>query len=561
MQEAVPMKSPFKTRRRRGSAIAFSAVLALVLVLLGIGFFFLSMYMGAQNETKNATDAGALNVGREVLDGDTVTVTIAGNPQEEFFRDVTDVKIPVGNVGDGKVTLTNINRVWAKALMVAINADAAHSAAGADASSSVESAFDGAQSLSDKLANKLTAEANLHTYFEDYSTKNSTRMIGTDTKVVTMPGSQSWQTSLMDRKKESNIEFNPADLPIGYSVPDEYSTATTRSPAPSGAAGKQYLTGYFPLKISGQTFWTVPFQYDGKPRLVSRTLFEAEQKPPHELGAPWDKPVPNAFSVGGVVATKPGVAGEKAVSWVQTNPRKTFPFQFPNGFIKVVLKQHTLQWTLAGVDMDSTTYAPFPIDEKESGNGIPYVLAPICATVSGTAEMASEYVPPTLNSAINYNTPPYLPGSSINQPMKFLLQRCKEMVPTCTIGDLVDALDSCPTLPSDGEQKFYIYPRNGKIVATPSAIVPPLLGCDQDAEPEGDEEWSESNSHWIPNFFMEHSTCNGSPLPDFPVPIKTKVSRSWKPGTGYKKGCLGELTIGHDSTANVLPIICSCPII
>ncbi|MFN8553329.1 MAG: hypothetical protein U0103_17785 [Candidatus Obscuribacterales bacterium] len=551
------MPSP---RRRKGSAIAFSAVLALVLVVLGIGFFLLSMYMGAQNETKNATDAGALNVGKQVLNDNLVTVTIGGTAQEEFFRDVTNITIPVGNVGDGKVNLTNINRIWAKALMVAINADAAGSAAGS-AASSVQAAYDGAQSLSNKLSDKLTAENNLHGYFEDYSKQNSTRMIGIDTKVVTLPGAQTWQTSLMDRAKESNIEIDPTTLPIGYNLPADYDTPTTRNPVPSGATGKTFLKGYFPLTVSGHTYWTVPFQYDGKPHLVSRTLFEAEQKPPHDLGAPWNKPVPNAFSVGGKVATKPGVTSETAMSWVQSNPRQTFPFQFPNGFIRVVLKKHTLQWTLLGVDTDSTTYRPFPVEEKESGDGVPYPLVPICATVSGTAHMAMEYIPPTLNSAINYNTPPFLPGSSPNQPMKFLLQRCQEMVPDCKMSDLVTALNECPTLPEDDDQKFFIYPLNGKIVATPKLMTPPPLGCDASADPEGDEEWSESKKYFEPNFFIEHFTCNGTPAPPFPMPIITTVSRSWKPGTGYKKGCLGELTVGHDSTANIIPGFCSCPII
>ncbi len=48
-----------RLRNNRGGAIAFGAVLALVLVVLGAGFVLISLYMGGQTETKNASDAGA----------------------------------------------------------------------------------------------------------------------------------------------------------------------------------------------------------------------------------------------------------------------------------------------------------------------------------------------------------------------------------------------------------------------------------------------------------------------------------------------------------------------
>lgn len=51
-------------RSARGSATVLSTVLALVLVVLGVGFLFFTLYMGGQRETKNAVDAGALKIGR-----------------------------------------------------------------------------------------------------------------------------------------------------------------------------------------------------------------------------------------------------------------------------------------------------------------------------------------------------------------------------------------------------------------------------------------------------------------------------------------------------------------
>ncbi len=549
-----------RLRRKRASAIAFSAVLALVLVVLGVGFFFFSMYMGAQNETKNATDAGALNVGKQALSADGVTYTIAGDDKEEFFRDVTGGPTAGVGIGDGKVNLTNIDRVWGKALFVAINSDAAGSAAG-DTTQNVQSAQEGAQSISDQLSAKLTDEANLHGYFEEYSKQNSTRMIGTNTSVSYLGGPQNWQTSLMDRNKESNIEVTD-NLPVGYNLPTSDTTATTRNPVPSGANGKTYLKGYTPLTVANQTFWQVPYQFDQKPHLVSKTLFDADKQPPNMLASTWDKAVPNAFSVGGQVDTKPGVAGEKAMAWVQTNPRKVFPLQFPNGFVRVVVKKNDLQWRLDFIPMDSTTYESSPGTTKESGDGVPYPIPFICATVSGTAYVGNEYLPPTLYFAVVGNAPP----DTSSKSMEYILQRCKEMVPGYTMGNLITAMSICPVSMTDEEQTFYIYPNLVAnpivpIIATPDSLTVLPLGCDKTASPEGSEEWSDSIGPMpTPNFALETFTCNGVPAPDIPMDVTLTIEHSWKPGTGYAKGCLGELTVHHQSDALLFVLPCTCPV-
>ena len=72
-----------KKNRTRGS-ISLGAVLAFVLLLIGIAFFGLTMYMGGQNETKNATDAGMLNVGKRVADD--VSVPLMPSPHRTCPR-------------------------------------------------------------------------------------------------------------------------------------------------------------------------------------------------------------------------------------------------------------------------------------------------------------------------------------------------------------------------------------------------------------------------------------------------------------------------------------------
>ena len=107
-----------KKKRSRGS-IAFGAVLAVVLVIIGLAFFALAMYMGGQNETKNATDAGMLNVGKKVADN--VSVPIYPTPNELIFIDVANdttsgedlLASLTGGISDLKeINMHRINRVW-----------------------------------------------------------------------------------------------------------------------------------------------------------------------------------------------------------------------------------------------------------------------------------------------------------------------------------------------------------------------------------------------------------------------------------------------------------------
>src|SRR5689334_15436789 len=115
------MKTTLKNKRSHGS-IAFGVVLALALMLIGIGFFVLTMYMGGQNETKNATDAGMLNVGKKIADDVSVPTMPTQNEiiYVDVANDITDGEDLLASLTNGlselkEINLHRINRVWAKA--------------------------------------------------------------------------------------------------------------------------------------------------------------------------------------------------------------------------------------------------------------------------------------------------------------------------------------------------------------------------------------------------------------------------------------------------------------
>ena len=137
-----------KKNRTRGS-ISLGAVLAFVLLLIGIAFFGLTMYMGGQNETKNATDAGMLNVGKRVADD--VSVPLMPSPNELIFADVANdtthgedylASLTLGLSDLKEINLHRINRIWAKALQIGINAEAAErEGAGGQGKANAQKAF------------------------------------------------------------------------------------------------------------------------------------------------------------------------------------------------------------------------------------------------------------------------------------------------------------------------------------------------------------------------------------------------------------------------------------
>jgi Flp pilus assembly protein TadG len=528
------------SERKKGSAIAFGTSLALVLVVLGLGFLAFSMYMGAQNETKNAVDAGALNVARQVIDN--VSVNLSADPKQQFFNDVT----PGGN---GVVNLRNINRVWGKAMFVSINSDGANNDSGnaGATAQNVSDAHDGAQAISDALAAKLNDATQLYDFFKAFATANSVRMIGNGANTNFVKGN-GWQTSLMDRNDESNLQIMP-NLPLKYNLKSSYSTPCTRAVMPQTANGLNFLRGYLPMVVAGQTFWQVPFQFDEKPRLVSKTPFTANQQPPNMLPSVWQTPVPNAFSVQGEAA-KTGAVSELASAFVQTNPRQVFPLTFPNGYVRVVLKQNTLQWFLDLIPLDSTTYS---FEAGTTIDSIPYPIPPICATAQGEAIVGNEYVPPTLYFAVCGNSPP-IPGNTMN----YLLQRCQEMLPGTQMGDLTAAMSACPISSDDADQTFYIYPAGGHIVVTPDSATNLPSGCDKTASPEGTSQTLDVDGpNPIPNSCIETWTCYS--VVQFPTVTLLTNTRTWKPGTGYSGGCLGELTVHHESDAQLITAVCACP--
>lgn len=536
-----------KARNSSGSMITFSTVLILALVILGLGFVALLMFMGGQSETKNAADSGALNVGRRSLDDISVNLTPG---QIQLFGDVaSDSETGTsGIVGDNKVTLRRINRVWAKALLMAINADAAGGNA-AQGTGNANNAMQAAEEISNALAQKLNNSNNLHGYFSEYASSNSVRMLGQGASMSVQPGA-GWQTSLMEREKESNITMagTPSsnfNLPPGHSFNQSYATQTTRTTV-QNAGNKWFLRGYKPLTVGNSTAWQVPFLYEEKPHLVSRTMFEQSQASAIPIG--WNQPVPNAFSVHGK-AIKNGSLGEQSRSWVLTNPRQTYKASMPHSFFKILIDDpHAEFYFYPNGLIPRTKFGPnqtYGFTPSTKSQTMPLGGLLSSSVTASSVLVGLDVVGRTVDQLIFG-----VPQGNTNNIEKELTARCNEMISKVGVNVSNSDMHQCLSNPANigflvaGTREFLVYSKDGSTLSCkplPLALADaPWLATIQGNNPDGDSYLAVNTA--TQNFAGFHLPTV-VPLPFHTVALQLgwsnwKKEVSWQPSTGHN-GCLG----------------------
>lgn len=540
-----------KRRKSKGSAVAFGAALALALVILGVGFLIFSLYMGGQSETKNATDAGALSLGRDVQDQ--IQVQLSQDENQQCFNDVTTDSTDNSANPDGNVDLRRINRVWAKALLMAINADAAQNDGNVGSGeSNAQQACSGAQAISDSLAQKLDTPSNLYGFFDAFSQQNSVRMIEKGLSVSKQAGSN-WQTSLLDRNDESNIVLNgqpPSfNLPPNYSLSSDAYTKCTRTNVPTSAANFYFLKGYAPITAAGQTFWQVPYQYDEKPHLVSRTIFDANTAKASPIS--WDNPVPNSFSVFGA-ANKPGGKGENAMSWVLTNPNQPFQLSMPHGFLHIHVDDMYTHWYYFPTGYPPIEFGPtqqygYTTDDQTS-TGMPEG-GPFCSYVIPVdVTVGLDVVGRSLDDIIFG-----VPTGDTSGVEAYMTNRINEMISvpgkTLTASDLHSVLGQFQTRGwlVAGQTDFYLYSNDGKTISLAPQLTaqafPLWLASEINNTPDGSETKLIDDAT-SPSLIYD-VTATPDPFCTFVFAMgETTWDKDvyWTPGTGYNN-CLGQIRV------------------
>jgi hypothetical protein len=547
--------------RRRGAALGLSIVLAFFLLAMLLGLFWLSMYFGGSREAKTAGDAGALNVGKQ-----TATFQVALQPGDELtnFVDVT-------NNGDSQVSLTNINRVWAKAMLVAINgAQMQTDGTIASAETDVQQMQSDASAISGRLATALSDPTNLTNFYLAFAQQNSTRMLGTGSEVqVGDDLMMDWSTSFLDQPAggspagtpyESNIQIDPSSQ-----FPPGFDASQIKTVNPKNDSSHTYLAGYLPYNVMNLNFWQVPFRFGERPHLVAKSEF-TQYADASKLGPPSWTPnaVPNAFATLGATANNRQYSA-LAAAWVQTNPQKTWQAAIPDGYVRIMIHSNKLVWTIAGSctppylqETDSYDFYPGQ-DVTPDFSTLPVIA---CASVTPEGIVGDEYLLPTLFSVL-YALPPIPPMSC--QSFTAMLQRVDQIHPGTSSSDLIGLLSAMPIDPTGGDQEFVIYNLNptdytSKLIITPLSASPPTV----QGSPDGSQQTMESEGPvgpFFPDFCWETITCDTSPW--LPGLAMISATRTWTPGTGYSSttgqgGCLGKLEVQRETDLDFAVPPCAC---
>ncbi len=509
-------------RGRRGATISLVVVCSLVMAMLVFAFFQFAMIFGGSNELRNAVDAGALNIGREAVQADSLKTTPASGDEHQF-DDCLD--------SGGKISLMNINRVWGKAFLINANVEAMDSAGSGEGSTSSSThgstIFEAAQKINDRLFAILNDQSKIHPYFEKILKQNSIRMLGQKASMETL-ADDAWKTSLVDRDSESNITIELNQLPGGYSG---LSAADTKL-----LDAASYIRGYRGLKANGKNFSLIPFKHKEKPHLISGKYFTDNTlaKSPFPT---WTNPIPNAVSAH-AKSTNQTYYQNDATAYVVANPQRQYKLSLAHAFIRIKLDGNDASWYVNGIPAASSTYGYFPeVQNKviafDIGSG----------TLTGFASLGNEYIPPTLGKAIYA-----LPGDH-GQVTTKLLQRVREIKPGFSEGNLTALLNAQPLLP--GVDEYLIYPvyttadnTDPTIMCQPAKIA--AASCSwlsSGATPDGSEKKiadEAAAAFTAPNQCWETVAGTGCK----PGPFWTTMQGwlYWTAGSGYDQ-CLGQLRI------------------
>jgi hypothetical protein len=475
------------------------------LLVLTVGAFAAMQFgvlTGGSQAVRNYVDAGALNVAARATD-----------VQVEPTNSYSDV-----STTSGKISLTNINRVLGKALL--INANAAdmksNGQQGNLSQTNAQAAMAEANNISQQLVAALTDGQFLKTAFSQVGWEGGggSPQPGGGKKSASHFGS-----SFVHAGQTSNVTAQQGQFPLN-----------------SGVRLNGPIPGYQAVNVNDQQFFLVPFKQGEKPHLISLDEFNAGVNPPHN----WTAPVPNAFSAQGQLGSEPGV---QSTSGAVSNPQQQYTLAIPHAFVEIQLQPTSTQWQVNGKQAgDNTTYKFTPVTQY----GVQNKKVGCKSQLNGYASLGNEYASGTLLGAING-----VPGKPAHQQaFQLITQRLNEIQPGFQQPQLEQLLKSQALVPNTTAYVLYpVYEHKDntdpqiKIAAisqvnegwfNPSATpdgAPKSLGIEmlQDAP---NSSWGQVIGKW--QLQSHQVTVNGQVM--------------WTPGTGYNQ-CLGMLSLNR--TANV----------
>lgn len=508
------------SRSSKGSTLALIITCCVLLVALMFGIYELSMLFGGGQEIRNSVDSGALNVGQQTLS----FKTSAQDNDEHQFDDVADSK--------GEFSLSNINRVWGKVLLVYLNASSMNrrNTATTSTAGNADLLYKAAERISDRIQAQITDPERLKPFFEKMTQQNSTRMIGPSSAVKASADSF-LNTSYVDRGAESNINFDPAQLP-----PE---TDPNAIKGVKGSDNNLYFPGYTGFQLLDKTLYLIPFKANETTHLVSTVGFSANTLPAKPLPG-WSKPLPNAFSAQGQIPTANGKTST-SISYVQTNPQRSFSLSIPHGFVRITLHKPLAKVSIGipGLFKFKTSSENYTYTHHQNDYLPPNVIANLGYEVSSRRPSVWECL------YVQFGNPGY------EAEKKILVQRLKEIKPDFTEQQLQPLLSQTgPWGAYNGDDYYFYVCLNsvGDLVMRDGAEITaqaPWMSTHLSDEPDGGPEDIAAEKLGSGGNSAYATPLQPDPLAPLIYPkceVNTHGLHIWKSSTGFN-GLLGELRL------------------
>jgi hypothetical protein len=509
------MRKP--VRREEGASIFLVIFFAFLLVILAwLGFEYVMMLRGS-HQARNTVDAAVLNIAKRSPESRVQC--------DVLYRDVAD--------SEGKVGLSNINRVWGKAYLINANVeDMRNEEVHTDeAVAHADTAYRVAEWLNTRLSNQLTDHKTLNSYFQQ---TGELRKPGSRLEEIERCKEEGFPTAMIGRGGPSNIDFKQEQLPGSIKAES------------SNWNGVSYLKGYEPFKANAKEFCFVTFNKGEMPQLVSDEVFHQNRGDAHPIRGNVH-PVSNAFSATGII--KSPTYSYKASACGLANPQTNFTLAIPRSYI-VVQFRNRAKWYFENRWVNETSYGFAP----EVQNGIPlykdkrFVGKPFTrggGYLDGYASLGNEYKDANLSKSLEIS------AAGKKQAMEKMLQRIREIKADFTMADLIQLFANEVVVPHAA--KYYIYPvYQTKDLSDPQIVMTADLDdlpkwMDADSRPDGDHKIVSDQEVLIdePNYCWGERALGGMGGGDS-VDHWTEVSGKvwWKPGSGYGQ-CLGEMRYEH----------------
>jgi hypothetical protein len=307
--------------------------------MLGIVFFYLARVIGGVRELQHATDSGNLNVAVRSIRHPAVSL----NPgiEQDNFAGLVD--------SNGKIDLLIYNRLFAQALIVALNAQSEGTDASKQHAQALLAALQGDQnSVGKRLADALNSATNHADQFTTLADGNTVRMLSLTSTVANVDSE--YHVGYLDAGGATNVYFDPTILPLGATLP------TNTLASQKATNGQEYLVGYKDLSIDSlndSPISGVPLQPGDRPHLVSQLAFDAHLAlPVKNEGVP-----PNTFKSVGSAREKISKSLLDAASCaIVSAGKQDYPGCIPRGYICIT--------NLAGLPDNS----PVPSNESIFNN-------------------------------------------------------------------------------------------------------------------------------------------------------------------------------------------------